>query len=298
MTQNICAPKKYSNNSCFNLKQLMELASAYNRFLVKSKLNPNDKRTFKGADLIDVKPNSTYLLLELRKRFNKICNGDDICLVHQAFMNEIITEVRDDILNNSFRPMGPKNPTEWLSTFDINNIMEQYEKIYDNFKFLGAVPLDCNELKHCSLYNLNFDNFDKNIRYIAVIFNLDKYGQSGSHWVTLFIDLNGEIYFCDSIGKPPNEYIQKIINNFLNYYKSKTGTNAIYKYNKNSYQKDETECGVYACNFIIRKLGGESFEEIVNNPLTFKEINSCRNLYFRNKPSAHKIHKKCEIINK
>lgn len=302
MSKNICAPHKYDseNKTCFSAKQLVEMAQAYNRYITKNKLNPkniqNLENNLVNVDLIKIIENKKYLLSEFKKRFDQVCGGDQICLTQQSFMNDIVKEMRDDIQNNTFRSKGPEDPKEWLSTNDINNIMSQYEKIYTNFKFFGAVPLNCNDLSFCSLYKLNFDEYaNKNIDLIGIVFNLDRHGQPGSHWVALFMDLaKGEVYFCDSNGRPPIDNIENIINEFMEYYKKKTGKNAIYKYNSKAYQKDGSECGVYSCNFIIRKLSGESFEQITKNALSFQDINSCRNTYFRNAPSKFKPHPKCD----
>lgn len=296
---NICAPNRYDskNQTCFSLDQLIEMTKGYNRFLSKSKLNPNGTDKIKSTgELIDIKPNKPYLLREIKKRFDNVCANDEVCITQQTFMNEIVKEMKDDINNKTFRAVGPENSKEWLSTVDIDNIMSQYEAIYPEFKFLGAVPLNCNDLNFCSLYKMDYDDYNhKGINQLGIIFNMDKYGQPGSHWVALFIDIvNGEIYYSDSNGKPPIENVASIINNFLEYYHNKTGKNAIYQYNKKAYQQDNSECGIYSCNFIIRKLRGETFDEIVKNYLTFKEINSCRNKYFRNKPSEYKIHEKCD----
>jgi len=298
MPKNICAPNKYDpeNNTCFAIDQLVEIAKAYNRHVTKTKLDPVSKQKYDGANLIKIKSDKTYLLSELKKRFDNICHGDEYCMTQQSFMNEIVGEIRDDITNNTFRTKGPDNSKEWLSTVDIDNIMSQYENIYPNFKFFGAVPLNCDELPFCSLYKLDFGNYIKNkFVDLAIIFNLDKYGQPGSHWVALFIELrNGKIYYCDSTGKRPMENIQQIIDQFIEFHKNKTGKSAVYKYNDKSYQQDSSECGIYACNFIIRKLAGEKFEDIINHALNFEEINSCRNIYFRNNTSKFKSHAKCD----
>ena len=68
--------------------------------------------------------------------------------------------------------------------------------------------------------------------------------------------------------------------------------------NKNKYQRDKSECGVYSCNFIIRSLAGESFEEATNKFLDFKNINSCRNAYFSNRPSKYEPHELCDPLPK
>nr|WBF70721.1 hypothetical protein [Megavirus caiporensis] len=298
----ICAPhRKYDSNNktCFTLEQLAEMAGAYNRHITKEKLKPGINDLYKNAELIPIKQDKTFLLKELKKRFETICKNDEICLTRQAFMNEIVDEMRNEINEYTFRTDGPKNSKEWLSTTNIDEIMKQYEKKYPNFKFLGAVPLNCDEISFCSLFNIDFNKyFEQGINYLGIIFNHDRLGEPGSHWVSMFIDINnGKLYFCDSAGKPPIGNIYTIIKKFTDFYKKKTGKDIIYKYNDRSYQKDNSECGVYSCNFIIRKLSGESFENIINNPLTFPEINSCRNIYFRNKSSKYNVHEKCDPSN-
>ncbi|AAV50624.1 putative thiol protease [Acanthamoeba castellanii mimivirus] len=298
---NICGPQRYDkeNNTCFNVDQLVEMAKAYNRYLSKTKLNPSRNYHFGDADLINIKSDKKYLLKQFKDRFGKICGSDEICLTHQAFMGELVGEMKDDILFGTFRSEGPSKSTEWLSTIDINQIMVPYENIYPNFKFIGAVPADCDQVSVCPLYNINYDKLmDEGINYIATIFNHDRYGQPGSHWVAMFVDINnGKLYYCDSNGKEPTKYIENSIEKFAQFYKRKTGNDIIYKYNKNSYQKDGSECGVYSCNFIIRMLSGEPFDNIVSNSLSFQEINSCRNVYFRNQPSKFKPHKLCDPTN-
>lgn len=303
MSDNICAPKKYDskNNTCFTLNELVELVGAYNRHLTKTMFGPNNE--IGGSDnknetisLIKIKKNKAYLLKELLKRFNNVCGNDESCITKQDFMNEIVKEMREDFDKKIFRSIGPVKSTEWLSNDDIDNILSQYENVYPDFKFLGAVPSNCSDLSFCQLFKLDYNKFLKdNINQLAIVFNLDVYGQPGSHWVALYINIkNGEIYFCDSNGHEPIENIQKVIDVFIKYYTKKFEHVPIYKHNPNSYQTDNSECGIYSCNFIIRKLAGEKFDAIINNALTFKEINACRNIYFRNKPSKYKPNNKCD----
>lgn len=291
--EDICAPKKYDdkNKTCFDLEQLIEITKAYNRYITRIKLNPEKEI---NTTLIPLKNDKSYLLKELKKRFEDVCENDEVCMTKQAFMNEIIKEMKYDIENNTFRIYGPNDSKEWLSTTDIDGIMKQYENIY-SFIFLGAVPLDCNEYSFCSLYKINFEKYEKKgIEKIGIIFNLDRYGQPGSHWVALLAEIkNGEIYYCDSTGRKPIDNIYEIIEEFNKYCK-KNKKQMLYKYNDIPYQKDGSECGVYSCNFLIRKLSGEDFHDIINNPLKFQDINSCRNKYFRNKPSKYNPHKKCD----
>jgi len=295
---NKCAPNRYNskNNTCFRDDEIIEMSKAYNRYVSKQKLSPERLKQYGSAELIEINDDVKILLEKLKKRFENICSGDEQCITKQAFMNEIVVNEMREFFDDAFRPKGPNDPKEWLSTDDINGIMEQYRHVYPDFMFLGAVPLDCNDLSFCSLYKINFDeHINKNINRIGIIFNLDKHGEPGSHWVALYINIaNGEIFFCDSMGKKPIENIVTVINDFKEYYKKKSRNDVIYKYNTQRYQKDGSECGIYSCNFLIRILAGEPYEKIIENYLDFTEINSCRNVYFYNNPSKYKSHKLCD----
>lgn len=296
MNQNICAPGRYDakNNTCFSIEQLVEMAKGYNRYISKNFLKPNSKSPSK-LELIKISENKPYLLREIKRRFDKECGDDEMCLTQQAFMNEIVKEMHDDILYETIRPPGPPGNTDWLSTTEIELVLKQYQNVYPNFEFVGAVPLDCNDLSFCQLYKLDFDKYlSRGKKYLGVVFNYDKHGQNGSHWVSLFIDLKGEIDYCDSMGQAPIQNINTVINQFLDYYKKKNRRDAIYKSNSKPYQLDSSECGVYSCNFIIRRLAGESFEHVIKNSLNFEEINSCRNVYFSNGSSKYEVHKYCD----
>ena len=300
-----CAPGNYDkdNDSCFkDHNEIMELCMAYNRYIVKNKMSINSltriKNTLKSenVDLIKIIPDKKHLLTELHNRLQNICHGDDHCITQQEFINEVVDEFNIKKLKKKFRPDGPSKQHEWFSTIHIQDILNQYQELYPNFKFLGAVPIDCSILENCQLYNIDFDKLYKsNKTKIGVVYNLSYHYEKGSHWVALFIDIDkGEIYYCNSGGKEAPHFVKLLVSEFEKFYKKLTNLEAKYNYNKQRYQFDNSECGVYVCNFIIRMLYGESFEQIVNTPLSFKDINSCRNAYFVNNTSKNKIHHLCD----
>ena len=52
-------------------------------------------------------------------------------------------------LQKRFRPKASNkiiNKNEWLTSIDILGVLEQYEKIYDNFDFMGPSPIDYNHV--------------------------------------------------------------------------------------------------------------------------------------------------------
>ena len=54
------------------------------------------------------------------------------------------------------------------------------------------------------------------------------------------------------------------------------------RHNKIQHQFKNSECGVYSINFIIRLVGGETFDDITKNITNDDFMNGCRNTYFRN----------------
>ena len=54
------------------------------------------------------------------------------------------------------------------------------------------------------------------------------------------------------------------------------------KYNQIQHQFEDTECGVYSINFIVRLVGGETFTDITNNIKNDDFMNNCRKSYFKN----------------
>ena len=54
----------------------------------------------------------------------------------QVFI-DIVKELNNhDIQADTFRPKGPKDRYEWLSTTHINDVIEQYHNVKKNFLFL------------------------------------------------------------------------------------------------------------------------------------------------------------------
>lgn len=288
-----CAPsKKYTNGSCFSTDSLKKIAHAYNR---------------KNNTQIDVDTSKKELVEQLTKTFTN-------CKTQTCWLSsDIVKSLNDEEINQyTFRPIGPQKQYEWLSTLHIDDVINQYESVYKDFVFLGAVPNDFQKLHGLGLTEkeFEFDDFIKNKKTkLGLVINTDNHNQSGSHWVGLYIDLlKKQIYYFDSVGKPPSREVKKFITRttdfmfkdigvgkimgmiktikdpiisqkYMSLLQNKLSTADI-RYNNIQHQKKNTECGVYSINFILRNLKGESFDDITKNITTDDQVNKCRNVYF------------------
>jgi hypothetical protein len=199
-------------------------------------------------------------------------------------MKIIVSKEDKEFLQTSvFRPEGPQGQFQWLSTIDINKTLVQYENKYPDFVFLGAVPIDFNELDYYPFKKMNFNELRKEGKNrLGVIFNLDEHYKGGSHWVSLFADLEkGQVYFSDSYGRKPEKRINHFMERIKDYLETCNLNNIDMRHNPTQHQKGNSECGVYSINFILRLLKGKTFDHLTRKRLTDEKVNKCRFRYFK-----------------
>lgn len=275
-----CAPHlSFDNGSCFPLEVLIKLTIAYNTHCDKTN-NDNKIKMYDDLELLHPDEYKRYLLFEIGKRFK----GPQHEWIKHKCIKFLNADTKDVVQHEIFRPLGPQGKFDWLSTFDINYALAQYENKYPDFKFLGAVPIDFEELDYLPFKKINFDDFYlEGKTKIGVVFNLDEHYKNGSHWVSLFSDLeNGQIYFSDSTSAKPDKRIINFMGKIENYLKQKRKLKNIdVRYNKTQHQRGNTECGVYSINFILRLLKGKTFDHITRKRVSDEKINKCRLVYFK-----------------
>ena len=202
--------------------------------------------------------------------------------------------ISDNLDNNltkfTFAPNAPstwkKNPNEWLNSEDINNVMNQYEKKYTDFKFIGPSPIDFDKKKmfgQCvwnDLCHFNVKSYlDKGIYKIGIILNTDPHYLSGAHWICIFINLSKEfIYFFDSNA----DATPKQVRSFLDRVKkqAKHSNIDLKEYiNKTEHQKSDTECGMYVLYIITNLLKNNSYPTFTER-IPDKEMEKLRKIFF------------------
>jgi hypothetical protein len=294
-----CSPVKTQRkgNGCFSKESLIKLIDTWN------KINPNNKIIIK--DSFSNKKLWTLLNDKMKNIYN---DKDDWCWT--TALDNMTTDTNDKKyikgISKELRPEKPvewnKNPRTWLSNYDIDKVMKQYESNKNNkFKFLGVFPIDftvkdkfgkClfSELCHIDIK----DHIKKKIKFIGLITNLDKHNEPGSHWTSTFIIIDPKLksygaYYYDSTAKQIPLYVFTFLKDI------KKQLNEIYPtnnfkitYNKKQHQRKNTECGMFSLLFQIRWLNyikqnkDITFDDIINDPdIEDEHVFKLRDVLFR-----------------
>ena len=240
--------KTIKKGSCMTKESLLELKKSFNE-------NHKDNKIYAH------KPKDIWR--ELKNKI-KDCNRED------CWLKELNDKTRKELLSEQlFAPKQPSkwkdHPNTWLSNVDILKVLKQYEGAYPEFEFIGPTPIDFDSKpevynnqcvwKELCAFNLKGKIGKK--KKIGIIFNLDKHNEPGSHWTSLFIDLEKDfVFYLDSAGdKMPGEVdvlVKRIIEQglYLDIPKKMT----FYENYPFVHQEENTECGMYSLYFIITML--------------------------------------------
>jgi hypothetical protein len=247
-----CTPYSKKNKttfkSCITKSILKRIKEKYNIKFPKNQITSNDP-------------------IEIWKTLNERvhCNSKE---KDDCFLDLLDENEKKIIRQKIFSPEAPEDwkqdPNTWLSNFDIEAIMEDYEEAYPEFHYIATPPIDfakkipfkCVEPKLCNI------SLQKEMKQgktkLGIIFNLDVHTGSGTHWTSFFCDLVAKnIFYFDSAGNgtPPeiDDFIKKLVKQG-----KKMGIHfAVHTNGEHTHQKSNTECGMYSLFFVITQLTGE-----------------------------------------
>lgn len=275
-----CSPIKYTINqkkdlqniSCYSNSGLLKIINKWN-------LRHPDRK------FLDKDPVKIWNFL--KQEYSDSCDNE-MCWLRQKF----IENDNKDLIRH-FSPKSPEiwkeKPNTWLDSRDISKLMKQYENSHKNFKFIGPSPIDFehryndNQCVWDDLCNFDLNNYiKKNITKIGIIFNTDKHNQPGSHWISLFIDINNKfIFYFDSNGNNVSNEITNFIEK-VQEQANKTNINLEYTNNVNfRHQMGDGQCGIFALHFIIELLlENKKPEYFKTHRITDKEMREYRLKYY------------------
>lgn len=288
------------DKTCFTKEALARLAEAWNEE------HPDQKIT--GIERASKKK----LWDDINGRMFGICKGSgrEWCWVDKLQKAKSSPEV-----SKSLRPQRPrewyKKPYTWLSNFDIEAVMRQYQDDPDNrYKFLGVYPLDfaaksmfgtCLFREICSLDVAKMMKGKKKVCSFGMITNLDYHDEDGSHWTSLFVCIDPKLptfgaYYYDSVApsQPPKE-----IQDFMGVIKTQAEAvaktipgceKAVFRldHNRRRHQYGNSECGLFSMAYQIRWIDklrknpmSTNFDEVAHIKLTDEDVHKLRDILFR-----------------
>ena len=276
---------KCSPNSTKTLNNNLEKFTCYNN---ERLLALRDKWNIENQTRQIISNNSKTIWKKLKEYMTDKCNNER-CWLDQSFINKYVNDKSHD---NIFSPIMPpswlSNSNEWLSNFDILKVMRQYETAYPHFKFFGPSPIDFDErleFNKCvndDICNLNIDNLKDKYKQIGISLNLDTHDKGGSHWVSLFIDLEKKyIFYFDSNGDKIPKRVKILINRVNE--QCKRIYNKKFDVYNNTLQHQYTDgtCGIYSLYFFISLItNSKKFNYFIKNRIPDKIMKKYRFIYF------------------
>ena len=309
----ICNPARHrkEGETCLSLEALENIRSAWNKEHPNSQIRTVNANTRKNTisnnkSRRNVSTRRISLWKQIRNAMKSYYECDtEFCTVKK--IPGLEKRERQKIIKKYFRPEKPeewnKKQTTWLDSFNIEDVMNQYEEAYPDFEFIGPVPIDFDApaslnplLGKCivdELCKLNVKEVQKKgTDRIGIIFNLDKHDEPGSHWVCAFVDYpKKSAYYFDSYGLPPPPEVSV----FLERCKEQ-GCETIL-YNDIRHQRKDSECGMYCLYTIICLLKGRSFQNICMDVVKDDTINVFRDVLFATeRPRREALNKAMEKL--
>ena len=214
------------------------------------------------------------LLENFRKVYNsehedKIKDSDDVWSELKRKMHSKCKTGRVEciVAHLMNKPKAPQswmvNPTEWLSSIDIENVEKQYMKLFKKYKFLGCNPIDFDLKSKSGKCLVNFlcslkikDLISQGFYQYGIVFNTDKHDGPGQHWFALYCDIRpeleyGRVTYFDSYANKPESEIKVLMSRWkteidsLNLFKKPLELSR----NTTKHQFKDSECGMYSLYF-------------------------------------------------
>lgn len=272
-----CSPavrnKTIHKGTCMTANIIMKIRDEYN------KDHPNNK-------VLATKP--ALVWHELRMRLD--CD-DERCWINQIDDTTLRNQIKKQIFAPEHPPSWIKNKNEWLSNFDIDSVMKQYEQKFSDFKYLGTTPIDYNFIVDkstgtCVENNLCKFHLDTLLKQgkqrYGCVFNTDPHNKPGKHWISMFIDVPKKtIMYFDSANENYPEQIKQLVQTVMEQGKAK---GIEFKYYKNdiTHQQGGSECGMYSIHFIVEMLERPDYalKKFMHEVITDAEMEKYRDVYF------------------
>jgi hypothetical protein len=235
---------------------------------------------------------------EVVEKIKKYTNcGAESCILNKSeFVNFAGKGAVSKELKERFKPEGPALTKEWLSNFNIDQVLDQWEIEYKSEGFFH-IPFQMRDFAKYAKFTRNkdenletidlYEKYMGGTRCCATVINTDYSTGSGQHWFAIFCDFRREpftIEYFNSSGNLPlvemdiwMEKTKMKLNNRFN------GEKKIEKVivTRIIHQRDDHSCGPYALYYILSRLEGIPWQYFRENQVTDEQMILFRKYLFR-----------------
>lgn len=281
-----CSPivtgQQIANNTCLTPIVALKIREEYNKYNSSSQIQSSEPR---------------QILDELHEKL-PTCDSEE-CFLKQIKDDKLQRQIKDALFSPKSPASWKKNKNQWLSNYDIFEVLRQYEKKYPNFKFMDSNYIDfdyklsdgtCVEDELCK-FDLK-EHMKNGDTKFGFVFNLAKHNTPGVHWISLFVDVDNKIiFFLDSAGDPIPKEVMALVDRIQKQVDFKFHFEQSYPM---EHQYGSSECGMYALYFIITMLTGKTSKGTMldcnrkkisyfkKRRITDKHVEELRQKYFNN----------------
>lgn len=238
--------------------------------VAKKVMKGDSKKQISDHNLEDV-----YELMKEKLQKDHDCKTE-ACLLKKDLIS---SKKKEKFYRNELPKDVVEDKTAWLSNFDIDGVMKQFEASYPEFEYYEATPIDfdkCSvngDLCKLTLAELNEREKSK----VGIIFNTDDSSGKGKHWIALYVDMKGlnsngkpGLYYIDSFASKMPTQIDELVKKFTEESIDVLGNTMTLAHNSKSFQKNNYACGYYCMHFIEHMLQENSFSDYKALPPTDK----------------------------
>ena len=254
-----------NNNTCYPADVLLRLRDAFN---VK----------FPHLRIVAAAPAQIHAELAARMR--------NQCVKEDCWLSLFSKDEKKKMQESLFAPYHPREwlqkPSAWLSNFDINRVMRQYEEAYPHFRFIHSTSIDFDSKSTAHSFSSSSSSsgsasrscvsndmcqfslqryIAQHVSQIAVVINTAKHTRAGEHWFAIFIDIPERVLFY--FDSAPEKTAPKQVRDFLKRVQKQglaiRPTPVEFQLHdnlQNTHQRGDNECGMYSLYFIVSMMTG------------------------------------------
>lgn len=217
--------------------------------------------------------------------------GTELCVVSSQLAAKALgRDEQSRLLRYFFKIKGPDKSTDWLSNFEIDDVLDQAANKYTDFLHVTFQMRDFAEMNTDSgnpanLANLNWPQHFSEKKCFGTVINTDYSTGGGVHWFAVFGDFREEPYtieYFNSSGELPLKEIKRWM------LESAAAWGAIIErpvvpvvVSRIQHQKDNHSCGTYALYYILSRLYGTSYKYFNTNFIKDATMHDFRRRLFR-----------------